>query len=365
MPLLVIALLTLALISSMSGCRTVETTGAQLSPAHHTEDGFRNLYIDPIDKGPFGFIKMKYFGDEPFADHPSEAYRVPIATPDIPALRNPGSAAQVTWLGHSTFLIQYAGVNVLTDPILSQRASPISFAGPERLVEMPITLDDLPPIDIVVISHNHYDHLDSHTIKSLGDTPIYLVPLGLRAWFIDQGIGAARVQEMDWWDTAQHGTVIATATPSQHWSARGLFDRFETLWAAWHVAIDDFSFWFGGDTGYNPVQFKEVGERWPDIDLGLIPIGAYAPRWFMAQQHVSPEEAIQIHRDIGATQSIGMHWGTFQLSAEPIMEPAERLASGIASSELPGDSFDTMSVGETRRYLATTQLASTESPLPQ
>ena len=350
MRLLVIPLLFTVCISHLSGCRTTVPDDAQTAPAHHTEDGFRNLYIESIDKGPIGFIKMKYFGDEPFADHPSEAYRVPIANAELGTIQIPGESAQLTWLGHSSFLIQYAGKNVLTDPILSQRASPVSFAGPKRLVAMPITLEDLPAIDVVVISHNHYDHLDSDTIGALGDHPMYLVPLGLRAWFVDLGINPERVVEMDWWDSWQSEHIIATATPSQHWSARGLFDRFETLWAAWHVSIGDFSFWFGGDTGYNPVQFKEVGERWPDIDLGLIPIGAYAPRWFMAQQHVGPEEALQIHRDIGAARSVGMHWGTFQLSAEPSLEPAERLALILQESELPADSFDTMSVGETRRY---------------
>lgn len=339
-----------SLFSLLSACRSADSSPTQAKPAHHTENGFRNLYTDPIDKTPFNFVKMKYFGDEPFADHKAEAYRVPIAEPELGDIQRPGPQPQVTWLGHSTFLLQYRGVNVLFDPILTSRASPVSFAGPERLVKMPIGLEDLPQIDVVIISHNHYDHLDTETIQMLGDTPLYLVPLKLGEWFIDAGITDERVVEFDWWDQWQQGPLTATATPSQHWSARGLFDRFETLWAAWHVQIDDFSVWFGGDTGYNPVQFKEVGQRWPDIDLGLIPIGAYAPRWFMAQQHVSPEEGLQIHRDIGAKQSIGMHWGTFQLSAEPIMEPAERLALAVAKSELDEHSFITVAVGETRRY---------------
>lgn len=318
-------------------------------PAHHTENGFKNLYIEPIDKGPFGYLKMKYFGDKPFADHPAEAHQVPIASPDKQAVLQPGSTPQVSWLGHSTFLIQYQGVNVLTDPILSERASPVSFAGPERLVDMPIKYSDLPEIHYVIISHNHYDHLDGETIEMLGNKPFYLVPLGLKEWLVDAGINPDRVEEMDWWDEFKNrpSRLTFTATPCQHWSARGLFDRYKTLWSAWHIQMDDFTIWFGGDTGYNEIQFKEIGERWGGVDLGLIPIGAYAPRWFMKAQHVDPDEAILIHQDIKAKKSIGMHWGTFQLSAEPMMEPVERIEQAVAEGRIKADEFITMSVGET------------------
>jgi len=333
----------------ISGCQSSDAGKISTRPAHHTDDGFRNPYIDTIEKGPFTFIKMKYFGDEPFADHVAEAHQVPIAQPAFRALKEPSKVPQVTWLGHSTFLIQYQGLAILTDPILSDRASPVSFAGPERLVGKPIDYSDLPPIDFVIISHNHYDHLDVETVTMLGDDPLYMVPLKLKDWFVEEGISANRVREFDWWDRLRLESIEFTATPSQHWSARGLFDRHATLWAAWHIQIDDFGLWFGGDTGYNPVQFKEVGERWPDIDLGLIPIGAYAPRWFMSQQHVDPDEAIKIHRDIGAKLSIGMHWGTFQLSAEPMMEPAERIAAAVNNGQLNPDTFITMAIGETRQ----------------
>jgi len=343
--------LTTALALTLNACKITEKNNlapmVEGRPAHHTEDGFRNLYIEPISKGPFTFLKMKYFGDEEFSDQATEAHLVPTVEPDYSALSSPGEQPQVTWLGHSTFLIQYQGVNILTDPILSDRASPVSFAGPKRLVSMPITMANLPAIDYVVISHNHYDHLDQDTIETLGNQALYLVPLKLKPWFVDLGITPSQIMEFDWWDERKFQTLSVTATPSQHWSARGLFDRYSSLWAAWHLRIGDFTLWFGGDTGYNDIQFKEIGERFKGVDIGLIPIGAYAPRWFMAPQHVNPEEAINIHRDIGATKSIGMHWGTFQLTAEPIMEPAERLEGAVQSGLLRAKEFSTLAIGET------------------
>lgn len=316
-------------------------------PAHHTDDGFRNLHIEPISKGPFTFLKMKYFSDEVFADQAAQAHLVPIAEPDHRAIVQPQRKPQVTWLGHSTFLIQYRGLNILTDPILSDRASPVSFAGPKRLTAKPIKMEDLPAIDYVVISHNHYDHLDQKTITQLAQQSVILVPLKLKEWLVDEGLSASHVIEFDWWDRHELPGLVATATPSQHWSARGLFDRYQTLWAAWHLQIDDFTLWFGGDTGYNDVQFKQVSQRLNPVDLGLIPIGAYAPRWFMSAQHVNPAEAVKIHQDIAATKSIGMHWGTFQLTSEAIMEPVEHLALALAETGLDVSEFFTLAIGET------------------
>jgi N-acyl-phosphatidylethanolamine-hydrolysing phospholipase D len=316
-------------------------------PAHHTDTGFKNLYTDPITKGPFGYLKMRFLGDEPFADQEAEAHLMPVSEPRYADILKAPEKPQVTWLGHSTFLIQYRGKAILTDPILSERASPVSFAGPERLVPLPISYDDLPEIDYIVISHNHYDHLDLETLERMGDGPMILVPLKLKAWFESEGLNVGRVLEFDWWDKANFGDVTFAATPSQHWSARGFFDRNQTLWAAWYIQIDDFNVWFGGDTGYNTVQFKEVGARYGELDLGLIPIGAYAPRWFMAQQHIDPEEAVLVHQDIRAKRSFGMHWGTFQLSAEPLLEPETRLAIAAQQSGLRVDEFTTLAIGET------------------
>lgn len=316
-------------------------------PAHHTDEGFRNLYIESAEKSPFSFLMMKFFGDTPFSDQAAEAHLVPVAEPAIESIHDPADKVQLSWLGHSSFLIQYAGLNLLTDPILSDRASPVSFAGPKRLVVKPIELEDLPSIDFVVISHNHYDHLDIKTIRTLANQAQFIVPLKLKDWFVSLDVPAAGVYELDWWQSFSASNIEFTATPSQHWSARGLFDRNKTLWAAWHIRIDNFTLWFGGDTGYNPVQFKEVARKLGAVDLGLIPVGAYSPRWFMGPQHVNPEEAVKIHQDIQATRSIGMHWGTFQLTAEPMMEPVERLQKARLAAKLRDDEFFTMAIGET------------------
>lgn len=344
---------TLALVA----CKTSGADSQALDeerPAHHLADGtFQNIYIGPIEKEAFTFLKMRFFGDEPFADQEAEAYKVPISEPNYAGLNQPVPAPQVTWLGHSTFLLQYQGLNVLTDPILSNRASPVSFAGPKRLVQKPIEHKHLPTIDYVVISHNHYDHLDLDTIAALKDEARFLVPLKLKNWFVEQGVAADKIVEFDWWDARQFGPLKVTATPSQHWSRRGLFDTNTTLWAAWHLEFaaapqtEGFSTWFAGDTGYNPHQFKEVATKLGAVDLGLIPIGAYAPRWFMGPMHINPEEAVKMHLDVGAKKSIGMHWGTFQLTAEPIMEPKQRLKTAAEQAKLEEDEFTTLAIGET------------------
>lgn len=336
-------------LSGLGACEMVQSVDSQdeeNKPAHHTESGFKNPHIGPIGKGAFEFVRMKYFGDEPFADQEKDAHLVERVAPDLHLIHSPKASPVVTWIGHSTFLIQYRGINILTDPIFSERASPISFAGPKRLVDLPLQVDDLPEIHYVVISHNHYDHLDTGSVRALADSQ-FIVPLKLGEWFTDMGIDPRNIYELDWWDQQSFGPLTLTATPSQHWSARSPFDRNETLWAAWHMQIADFSVWFAGDTGYNEIQFREVGQRFKTIDLGLIPIGAYAPRWFMGPQHVNPEEAVKIHQDIGASLSFGMHWGTFQLTAEPMMQPKERLALALAESNIDSRHFRTLAIGQT------------------
>ncbi|MFT5811346.1 MAG: N-acyl-phosphatidylethanolamine-hydrolyzing phospholipase D [Rubritalea sp.] len=320
------------------------------SPAHHTDEGFQNLYIETPDKTFFSYLKMRYLSDVQWADHEGEADQVPFQPLDLNAVINPKEGLQVSWLGHSTFLIQLDGITLLTDPIFSERSSPFSFVGPKRYVPSVVNYDKLPKIDYVIISHNHYDHLDIETIQHLGNDPIYFVPLKLAQWFKDNGIASDRVREMDWWDKAEEPGLQVQAMPSQHWSARGLSDRYESLWASWHVKLGGRSLWFAGDTGYNDIQFKEIGDKTGGVDFAFIPIGGYLPRLFMADFHINPEEAVKIHQDVKANVSFGMHWGTFPLTAEGPMAPILELAEQIKAYGLDEGEFITLDLGETIRY---------------
>lgn len=352
---LLLSSLLLLLLPTLHGCwQQSRASTAEPRPLHHSEDGFRNPYLQDEQKSLISYLLMRLTTSETYADHTEEIAQIRVATTS-PALDSFKPQPLVTWLGHSTFLIRYQGKTLLTDPILSKRASPLSFAGPKRLAPLPYKPEDLPPIDVVIISHNHYDHLDLETVRALGDDPRYIVPLGLKKWFVDNGIAAAQVDELDWWESRSLDGMALTATPSQHWSGRGAFDRYDSLWAAWRIDIGDFSVWFGGDTGYNPIQFRETADRLGPVDLALIPIGAYAPRWFMKSSHVNPEEAIDIHHDIKSTLSIGMHWSTFQLSAEPLDEPRQKLQALVKEGALQRGRFITVAIGET---LPITDLAS-------
>jgi N-acyl-phosphatidylethanolamine-hydrolysing phospholipase D len=317
------------------------------SPAHHSKTGFTNPYIEEPDKSFFSFLTMRFFGDEQWADHQALASQVPVEPVQLERIASPQSQLQVTWLGHSMFLIQYQGKNILTDPIFSDRASPLSFAGPKRYIPHVMDYKDLPPIDAVVISHSHYDHLDLEAVEQLAKNSHFFVPLKLKQWFLEQDISAAKVSELDWWQSQDFNGISFQALPSQHWSARGLGDRFATLWSSWSITIGDKHLWFAGDTGYNPVQFRLIGERIAAIDLAMIPIGAYAPRWFMQPYHVNPQEAVQIHQDVGARKSIGMHWGTFPLTAEEPGEPPIKLEQAKQNSQIDPQAFISMAVGQT------------------
>ncbi len=327
------------------------------APSHHAEDGFfRNPYIGrhlTTDSSSEGWRTLgrwwrlrKHFPDW----HEQGAGRVPQVRANRQRIQQPDEVEpQFTWLGHSMVLVQYRGINVLTDPIFSRRCSPVPFLGPRRVTPPALKIEELPRVHYVLISHNHYDHLDRATVRALGDEPLWLAPLGIGEWLQKAGISPQRVQEFDWWQQAQWSDVRVTATPSQHWSGRGLNDRYQTLWASWHVQIGDFSLWFAGDTGYNPHQFTEIGLHLPTADLALIPIGAYRPREFMQKSHVSPEEAVQIFLDTGARYAIGVHWGTFQLSAEDIDAPIRDLATARRKFGVSADRFEAPILGETRR----------------
>jgi len=348
---IVLAVLCVTLVAGVKGADQPD------QPAHHTSNGFVNPYMEAAHPGLWSFLRARLFSGE-WASYDPRLYRVPEGQPDPVSADTASDNAAVTWLGHSSVLIQHRGVNVLTDPMLTDRASPVGFAGPRRISAPGLSIAQLPRIDVVVISHDHYDHLDLRTLKQFGHNTRYFVPLGLKRPLVKLGVDARQVHEMDWWE-AQNleiggHPVRITATPSQHFSGRGLFDRDRSLWASWVIEWSDFTAWFGGDTGYNKVQFAEIGQAFPEIDLGIIPIGAYAPNWFMRTVHVNPAEAVLIHQDIGATRSMGVHWGTFVLAAEPVHEPPQLLAEEVARAGLPAQAFTTYAVGETRRYQRST-----------
>jgi len=248
---------------------------------------------------------------------------------------------------HSTFLVQTDGVNILADPIFNDRSSPFPFWGIKRLAAPGIRIEDLPPIHIVLISHNHYDHLDRYTIERLANRPKYLIPLGLARWFKKRNID--QLTELDWWQSASSLGLRFHSVPVQHFSGRSPFDRNETLWSGWVVEGKTGRIFFAGDTGYAPI-FKEIGERFGSMRISLIPIGAYKPRWFMASAHVNPPEAVRIHQDIHSQQSIGCHWGTFKLSDEPVGEPPLYLKKALKEAGIDQNKFLVMKFGETLSF---------------
>lgn len=259
------------------------------------------------------------------------------------------SEPTLTWIGHATFLLQLAGVNLITDPVFSKRTSPLAMLGPERLAPLGMALRQLPPLQIALISHNHYDHLDEASVKQLAKAHPQLqfaVPLGLKTWFARRGI--TQVVELDWWQSAELGAVKITAVPGQHFSGRGVHDRNATLWCGFVVEVGGKRAYFAGDTGYSQ-DFKQIGAAFAPIDLALLPIGAYEPRWFMKAMHVNPEEAVQMLEDLGALQAAAMHWGTFRLTIEPLDEPPQRLRAALAARRIDARRFFVMQHGETRK----------------
>ena len=229
------------------------------------------------------------------------------------------------WIGHSTFLINNGDLTILTDPIFSERASPLNFAGPKRLIKPVIKIKDLPEVDVITISHNHYDHLDVNSLRKIQKkfpNVKILVPQGdlklLKNYNLNNGF------EFLWWEEIIFDNTKFIFTPAQHWSARGLRDRNKSLWGSWFINNEDKNIFHAGDTGYSE-DFIEIRNRLGPVDFAMIPIGAYDPQWFMSYSHVNPEEALSIAKDLDAKKSIGMHWGTFILTDEPVLEPRERL----------------------------------------
>jgi len=304
-------------------------------PAHHTENGFRNPHQES-HRGFSQFLKWQ-LGLGPreapaIAEEEVPPYVPEAVPPNLNHIHHPDPAeVQATWIGHSTFLIQAGGVNILTDPIFSDKATPFSFIGPRRSSPPGVSVEDLPPIHAVILSHDHYDHLDAPTVRRLGSSVRYIVPLGVGKWLAEGDI--TDVVELDWWESTPLGPMRVHAVPAQHFSGRSPFTRNRTLWMGWVLETPSGNVFFAGDTGYAPF-FREIGERFSPIRISFIPIGAYRPRWFMGPMHVDPPEAVRIHMDLRSERSVAMHWGTFRLAEEPPGEPPVYLRKALMEAGL-------------------------------
>ncbi|KAK3075107.1 hypothetical protein LTR53_001861 [Teratosphaeriaceae sp. CCFEE 6253] len=313
---------------------------------------------------------------------------VPVMRPQFLPTRQTNKL-RATWLGHACYYVEFpGGLRVLFDPVFTDRCSPFSFMGPKRYTEMPCQVDDIPYIDAVVISHNHYDHLSHPTIQKISQlhpNAHYFVGLGNKAWFKNMGMKDSHVTEMDWWEekelklspaqrgegSAKQADIAATigCLPCQHTSARTPFDKARTLWASWSIASGGKSVWFGGDTGYRTVPalpknefdygekyahlphcpaFAQIGALRGPFDLGLIPIGAYDPRWIMSPMHANPYDSVNIFADTKCRRALGIHWGTWVLTSEEVMEPPKVLKQALKWKGLDADAFGTCDIGESR-----------------
>lgn len=269
------------------------------------------------------------------------------ARPSLPPALESGEIT-ITFVNHITYLVQFRGLNVLTDPVYSDRVSPVQWSGPHRVRAPGLAFEALPRIDVVLVSHNHYDHLDIDALLRLEREHRPLVLTGLGNGPFLTGHGLARVRELDWWESVEVAGHRYTFVPAQHWSGRALSGRNRTLWGGFIVAATGRQVYFAGDTGYWE-HFSEIRRRCGTVDVAMLPIGAYAPRWFMRDQHMDPEEAVRAHLDLGAKLSIGTHYGCFQLTDEGIDDPVLELAAARGRHGVDPLDFRALETGETLR----------------
>jgi N-acyl-phosphatidylethanolamine-hydrolysing phospholipase D len=309
--LVVVSIATLDLAFVPAGARTIT------APSHHVAGGFRNIaeeYSYPWLTRMRGLVRRRQAPWQPLASVAGDAAR----------LRQNGHEPTVTWIGHSTFLVQLDGISILTDPHWGDMASPVRFAGPRRMTPPGMRFEDLPAIDVVVISHDHYDHLDEATVGRLARDhhPRFFVPLRVKEWLEARGVDD--VVELDWWSSATFRGLTIVCTPAQHSSGRRLIDQNRRLWSSWVVRGASKRFFFAGDTGYYP-GLRDIGERLGPFELTMIPIGGYSDYRRSHPNHVNPEEAVQLFEDVRGALMVPMHWGTFDFNQEPSAEPPDRL----------------------------------------
>ncbi len=277
------------------------------------------------------YLQEQFFGDqqrEPGND-------VPIVSLEIAALQNdPKPGLRSIWLGHASVLIEIDGHRILTDPVLSQRVSPFQFIGPKRTHDAPLELTELEGIDAVVISHNHYDHLDEATVRHLASQGTkFLVPLGVGQYLEDWNIPANQIVEMEWWEAARIGKLTITSTPNRHYSSRGLLDYKATHWSSWSISGKQHNVFYSGDSGYSKL-FAQIGERLRPFDLNIIKVGSYGPGQAWRDIHMTPEEAVKVHLDLGGKRMLPVHWMTFNLGLHEWDEPIERAIKAAASKNV-------------------------------
>ena len=269
--------------------------------------------------------------------------RVPVESRQPPHI-GPDDVV-VTFVGHATFLVQVGATNLLIDPVYAERASPVSFAGPRRVRAPGVRFDDLPNVSLVLLSHNHYDHCDLRTLHALDQRFHLRVAAPIGNGQLLRSAGIRHIDELDWWETADSAPFPITLTPAQHFSSRGIFDRNRALWGGFLIEAAGRRILFAGDSGYGP-HFRAIAARLGPIDLALLPIGAYEPRWFMKDIHMNPAEAVQAHVDLAARQSLAMHFGTFQLTPEAIDEPVRALAKALRERGMSAEHFRPAEVAE-------------------
>lgn len=332
----------LVTLMMMSGC----------SKYYHGEesDHFNGTYFfnpgKPLDKGFATFLKWKMTAEkQPWPDYTQ------LSDYDTPPERVNGGGLRVSYVGHATVLIQTGGLNILTDPVLSKRASPVSWAGPKRVHPPGIKTENLPDIDVILISHNHYDHLDLQTIEQLWlrNRPRIIVPLGNDTIIANYNSGI-ETEARDWGDEVHlAGDLVVHLEPMQHWSARGMFDRNRALWAAYAITSPGGNIYFAGDTGYgNGDYFRAAKEKHLSFRLAILPIGAYEPRWFMAYGHMSPEECVRTFEDLGGPMVLPIHHKVFQLADTGYDQPLEMLKEALYDNKKAQGKFIPLMVGEGR-----------------
>jgi N-acyl-phosphatidylethanolamine-hydrolysing phospholipase D len=335
-------------LTFLIACAAVGSEPIPGQPAHHVAGGFRNP--NPDFRRPSGWTRWSFVLRRLWTTTMSpRTFVAPRVANDGAVLRDGSMNPSITWIGHATLLVQIGGVNILTDPQWSERASPVSWSGPRRLSPPGLAFENLPRIDVVLISHDHYDHLDLNTVKRLAaaHNPLFLVPIGLKSWFAEKGM--TRVEELDWWQELEYGAVKFVCVPAQHFSQRTLTDANERLWASWAVLSPERRFYFSGDTGYF-AGFKEAGQRLGSFDVAALAIGAYLPPEIMKGVHLTPEEAVQAFIDLNGRALLGIHWGTFDLAEEPLDEPPQRMLAEIRRRSIDPSRAWIFKIGETRPW---------------